>query len=287
MPFIVGSPRSGTTLLRLMVDSHPLLAIPPETGFFFKIARFTGTADERRAEFGARLTRSTGIDGSWRDFGLSSEEFLARLQSIQPFDVAEGLRLFYRMYADTQSKPRWGDKTPLYCRNLCEIQDLLPEARFIHILRDGRDVAASLRRQWFSPGPSIEAQALYWRRNVEAARQHARRCRHYHEVRYEDLVRDPEPALRRICSFIELDFDAAMLRYWQRAPERLTEHAARVRENGEVMLSAEQRRSQQSHVLQPPDAGRIGTWKSTLTRVEKLRFRLVAGGLVRALGYSW
>ena len=122
---------------------------------------------------------------AWRETGL-----------IDPFTVSDGFRLFYRMYAQRFGKPRGGDKTPMHCRHLRTIERLLPEARFVHIIRDGRDAAVSLRRQWFSPGHDIQTQARYWRDNVLLARQQAAGCRHYLELRYEDLVRAPEAALR-------------------------------------------------------------------------------------------
>jgi hypothetical protein len=285
MPILVGSPRSGTTLLRLMLDAHPLLAIPPETGFIPAVAALSGTSTQRRAAFAARLTLSSGWSGNWPDFGLSAESLWAKLQAVEPFDSSTGLRVFYQLYAGRFGKPRWGDKTPLYCRHLQRIQDVLPEARFIHLIRDGRDVAVSLRRRWFSPGHSIERQAWFWRRNIERARREASCCRHYLEVRYEALVLNPEATLRRICAFIDLAFDASMLLYWKHAAERLAEHQQRVDAAGSVLLSQAQRQLQQQCAAAAPDPGRIGAWRGELRRDEHWRFRLVAGRLLDQLGY--
>ncbi len=123
--------------------------------------------------------------------------------------------------SDRFGKPRYGDKTPLYGRHLAEIEKLLPEAHFIHIIRDGRDVAASLRTRWFSPGHDMATQARYRRDNAEAAHSQGRACRRYRELLYEDLLREPERSLRSLCDFLKLGFEPAMLAYYETAPERL------------------------------------------------------------------
>jgi len=285
MPFIVGSPRSGTTLLRLMLDAHPQLAIPPETGFVPELARLRGTGTDLRAAFFARITRDQGLEGSWTDFALSAADLRAELDAIEPFDIAAGLRAFYRLYAARFGKPRYGEKTPLYGRHLRLIAGLLPEARFIHLIRDGRDAAVSLRRQWFSPGRLIERQAWYWRRNIERTRRQAAGCAHYLELRYEHLVTEPEAALRSVCGFLELDYDAAMLRHAETAAGRLNEHHGRIADDGRTLLASAARRQQQAHSARPPDGSKIGAWRQALRRDEQWRFRLIAGGLLDELGY--
>lgn len=78
---------------------------------------------------------------AWPHFQIDAEEFRKALEAIQPFDLGEGERAFYRLYAATQNQPRYGDKTPTYCQQSCRIEELLPEAHFIHIIRDGRDAS--------------------------------------------------------------------------------------------------------------------------------------------------
>jgi hypothetical protein len=207
------------------------------------------------------------------------------LAALADFDMASGFRRFYRAYAHRFGKQRWGDKTPGYCRYLPAIAQLLPEARFIHLIRDGRDAALSLRRKWFSPGPGMGAQAQYWRNNVATAIAQSGQVAHYLELRFEDLVRSPEAPLRRVCDFIELDFDASMLRHHQRATERLREHAGREFADGRS-LSVEARHRQQASSALPPDPARIGLWKSALDAVEKADFAREAGALLRQLGYD-
>jgi hypothetical protein len=285
MPFIVGAPRSGTTMLRLMLDAHPELAIPPETGFLSLMPGLSGWGNVLRERFFQAVTTFPASAPAWDDFQIPAEEFRARLGEIRPFRIAEGVRLFYRLYAARFSKPRWGDKTPLYSRHLPAIQRLLPEARFIHIVRDGRDAAVSLRERWFSPGRDIAVQAAFWRDHVMAARQDGRACRHFLEIRFEDLVRDPEPVLRRICDFIALEPRPEMLRYPERAAQRLEEHGARHTADGVVLVSREERSRQQVHSRCPPDPAKIGVWRRELSTGEARHFEEIAGDLLAVYGY--
>jgi hypothetical protein len=286
MPIIVGAPRSGTTLLRLMLDSHPELAIPPETGFLALAPKLAGSGDRLRERFFAAVTGFGHPSPAWPDFGIPADEFRRALAELSPFTAAEGFRTFYRLYAARQGKPRWGDKTPLYCLSLDAIRRALPEARFVHLIRDGRDVAVSLRRMWFSPGREIETQAAYWRRCVRAARRAGEGREDYLEVRYEDLVLHTRPTLERICAFVGLSYHEAMASHHTRAAERLKEHTGRSRPDGSVLLSVEQRLAQQEGATHPPDPGRVQAWRAELSGPERERFRKVAGDLLQELGYE-
>lgn len=286
MPIVVGSPRSGTTMLRLMLDAHPELAVPPETGFLILGKDLAGTGRELRERFFQTVTGFPAEAPGWGDFHIPADRFHARLQEIDPFTAAEGFRLFYRMYAERFGKARWGDKTPNYCRHLTNIGRLLPEARFVHLVRDGRDAAVSLRQRWFSPGHDIAVQAHHWRDNVLKARRQGAACRHYLEVRYEDLVCETEAVLRRICSFAELEFHPDLLRFHERAPARVAEHQGRYRGDGSAVVTRVERLRQQASSHLPPDPRRIGAWRQALTGEEVRCFEEIAGDLLRVFGYA-
>ena len=155
---------------------------------------------------------------------------------------------------------------------------MLPEAHFVHVIRDGRDVALSLRPMWFAPGTDIPTLATYWRRLVLSARSAAQNTRAYMEVRYEDVVRETESTIRSICRFMNLDFDREMLSYWLRTPERLKEHKTRVRNDGSIVVTHEQRLGQQALTLRPPERQRVFRWKQDMTRNEQDQFLRNAGG---------
>jgi sulfotransferase family protein len=131
----------------------------------------------------------------------------------------------------------------------------------------------------------IPVQAAFWRDHVIAAREQGRACRHFLEVRFEDLVRDPEAVLRRVCDFTALELRPEMLRYPERVAQRLEEHGARHTADGGVLVSREERLRQQAHSHRPPDPTKIGVWRRELSAEEARRFEELAGELLDAYGY--
>lgn len=269
-----------------MLDSHSELTIPPETGFLALAPKLRGGGDRLREKFYRAIINYPEPSPAWPDFEIPEDTFWAALMEIVPFTVPEGFRAFYRLYAARFGKARWGDKTPLYCLELNKIRQVLPEAHFIHIIRDGRDTALSLRRMWFSPGWEIETQAAYWRNSVLSARRAGLGYSDYMEVRYEDLILSTREALERICAFVDLSYEDVMLSYYTRAPERLTEHKGRSRLDGTPLLTREQRLLQQKRTTEPPDPARVFAWKRSMTTEERERFQIVAGDLLEDLGYE-
>lgn len=280
-PFVIGMGRSGTTLLRLMLDAHSQLAIPAETHFIPVLLA------EPPRDGAACLARLQALP-NWDDFDLSSTGFAARLRALDPFDPAAAVRLFFTGYARTQGKPRWGDKTPTYVEQVAAIGALLPEARFVHILRDGRDVALSYRDKWFGPGDDLTAAARLWRGRILEARAQAARLEpgRYLELRFEDLIAAPEHELKRVCAFLELPFEPGMLDYHQRAASRLGELGDRRDSEGRVAVPRARRLSIHANTARPPDPAQSGKWRTGLTPAEVALFEREAGDLLTALGYA-
>jgi len=280
MPVIFGGERSGTTLLRLMLDAHPELAIPPETFFVPAVAELSGTGSDLRNGFLRVLTTAP----TWQDMRMANEELAAAVEDLDPFTVSRGLRAFYALYAHRRGKARWGDKTPKYLRRTADIERVLPEAHFIHIIRDGRDVALSVRDVWPNRG-ATPMQARRWRKEVNRGRSSGRARRHYHELRYEDLVRDPEAELRRICAFCELSYADAMLRYHETAEARLAELGDK-RLPDDQTLGREQRLALHARTASPPEPKRAGRWRREMSADDLAEFEAVAGDLLVDVGYE-
>lgn len=277
-PCVVGVPRSGTTLLRLMLDAHPQLAIPPETGFGEVlddlVARAAG-ADELLDAIRALAT--------WPDLAFDETALRAQLAAVRPWSLGGGLRAIFASYAERHGKPRWGDKTPSHCRHMTVLAAQLPELRFVHIVRDGRDVALSVRGLPIAPG-GIDAIAADWRDGIVAARRQGAVVRHYREVRYERLVADPEAELRALCDYLRLDFDPAMLRAHERAAARHREMPERRLADG-TWITHEERNRWHGLTLRPPDPARAGRWREALEPADVAGFEAVAGPLLAELGY--
>ena len=288
MPFVVGVNRSGTTLLRMMLDAHPELAIPPETHFLpalFKEMNKARKEGERMTP--EQVTAFLTEHRRWGDFGLDPDELTRRLAALKRPRPKLVLRAFYGLYAEGQGKPRYGDKTPGYVKQMGIVQRALPEARFIHLIRDGRDVALSREDRTAGEDLSVERHAKIWKRRISRARRQAPRLKHYREFRYEDLVADPEPVLRQICDFIELPFDAAMLEYHERSADRLQEIARDLdSEDGGAHRPAEERIEAHSLVTEAPREDRVERWRRLMTPEDVAEFESVAGDLLEELGYE-
>ena len=139
-PFVVGATRSGSTLLRLMLDAHPEVAIPSETHFVpdvIKACRRGGAGADEVADLIIGHHR-------WGDFHLDPDELRRRLRALPRVRPGDAVRTVFELYAEGKGKSRWGDKTPGYARHMPSIERALPEARFVHLIRDGRDVALSV-----------------------------------------------------------------------------------------------------------------------------------------------
>ena len=180
-PFIVGGDRSGATLLRLLLDAHPDIAMTPETRWLPGAVR----------KFWADPNDAAGVravilgEPSWVDMGISTEDLGAILAGHSSERPGDTLREIFRRYASRRGAARVGNKTPLHHLTMHEIARILPEAHFIHIIRDGRDVASSCRDLWFGPGHDIRAAAMFWMWRIRETRQQAQFLPHYLEVRYE------------------------------------------------------------------------------------------------------
>jgi hypothetical protein len=281
-PFVVGVNRSGTTLLRLMLDAHPDLAIPPETHFVPELIATANRRDARPEDLVAVVVSQR----EWGDLGFTEDELLERFRSVDPLGAGGALRAFYEAYAERAGKTRWGEKTPAYAKHMARIQRALPEARFVHLIRDGRDVWLSRRKSSAQPPPPARVAAR-WQGRIERAREQAPRLRHYMELRYEDLVLDTEPSLRRVCEFAELDFDPGMLSYHERAEERLAEMKRDLPARGQRPHQPASKRME-IHALtsEPPKAERVHRWRTLMSDEDRLEFESEAGELLEELGYE-
>lgn len=263
---VLGVRRSGTTLLRVVLDRSPELAVPDESYFIPQLAdRHGRTIDV--AAFADDLRRLPTL----REWDVPPDQVRARLRPGMP--LGEAVAAVYETYAAARGKARWGDKTPMYMAELPLLERLFPDALYVHLLRDGRDAATSflampggiVTEGWAHPR-SAAAFACQWRTEVEAARALGRRVGdRYLEVRYEDLVRGPAAAVERICRFAGLGFDPAMLAY----PD-------------DVDVSA---KPHQQRLADAPTPG-VRDWRAEMTPDDVRAFEAVAGGLLARLGYE-
>jgi hypothetical protein len=286
-PFIVGVPRSGTTMLRLMLDAHPAMAIPPETYFVTNLIE--------AADGGAgpdQLANVLVTHRRWGDLNINEGELRRRLGALGKPSGGDAIRTAFGLYAEGRGKPRWGDKTPAYLTNIGEIGAALPEARFVHLIRDGRDVALSILampevdRPMRNPD-SVGLVATRWSRRIERARRQAEALPHYLEVRYEELVGEPERVLRAVCEFVELDFQPEMLHFHTGAEGRLAEMNRDLAPRDELPAqAAEARIAPHALASEPPKRDRVEAWRREMDPEQVAEFEAEAGEMLTALGYE-
>ena len=211
--FVVGCPRSGTTMLSLMIHAHPRMAMPPESRFLLRVwrnrAKFgdLSTPDQRMALAKACVRTGSKV----RDLGLDPQETLDAILAAPP-TMGSAFGTIFKMFADRHGKPRWGDKRPAYYQEVDVLLRLFPDAQIVHIVRDGRSNVASLKKMPWWPYDSIGSMAS-WSQAEYCSRRNQKRlpADTFHVIRYESLVADPEPVLRELCRFLDEDFHPAML----------------------------------------------------------------------------
>lgn len=270
-PFFCGMGRSGTTLLRAMFDSHPDVAVPGESQFIMPMA-----ARRRRYEtpsgFAAdAFLRDLAGQERFRMWGVPEGAVRSVMVESGTASFADAVRSAFAAFARAHGKPRYADKTPAHIRHLPLLAELFPESRFVHIIRDGRDVALSLMERT-EGAIGLDSVAIRWREMVVRGRRDGRVLgrRRYLEVRYEDLVEDPEGTVRSVCDFLELAFDESMLRYFERAEE-----VVRLTHNPEIHRS----------IFLPPTKG-LRDWRRDMPREEVAVFEALAGRVLTDLGYE-
>lgn len=276
---MVGVARSGTTLLRVMLDAHPALAVPPETHFIHELARAMKPrwTSEDAVSFLTAYRR-------WSVFGLDPEALRERAAETEGPAATAATRAFFELYAAERGKPRWGDKTPPYVNRMPAVQRVVPEARFIHLIRDGRAVALSLKDAYFGPDTAA-GTAARWAKRIRRARSQAAKVEHYLEVRYEDLVTEPERVLRRVLDFAGLDWDESVLRYHEgSAAPRVSKMREIPRRDG-TMVSPEAQARLHTRIADEPTTDRIDRWREELTAAELRDVEREAGEMLVELGY--
>ncbi len=265
--FVVGCPRSGTTLLRSLLNSHPQLVFPSESHFIPRLYRAYGNPEDPRAA--RRLARNI-LRMHWvRSWQLELDA--DRFSTCRSF--SEIVSRLYEEVCRQAKKPRWGDKTPQYILDIPLLIELFPAAQVIQIIRDGRDVALSLVRAPFGP-ENVVAAAELWKRFVSKGRRAGSTLspKQYYEIRYENLLIEPEKTLRGVCGFLDERFAPEVLRPSFR-PRKKRKIIFESRDNLPVSTS---------HIV-PTN---LGKWQTELPPAQRGMIELVAGDLLTDLGYE-
>jgi len=270
--FVLGSPRSGTTLLYHMLLSAGGFAVyRSESKVFDLIApRFGSLRAAKNREKMLDLWFQT------RMFGVSevdAEKFRAEVMSVC-HTAGDFLRIFMEDISRSQNVDRWAECTPEHLLYIPWIRRELPDAQFIHIIRDGRDVALSLQKQgWVQPFPwdkhrSLIVAGIFWEWIVSKGREFGRALgADYTEIRYEDLMAEPRSALARLGQFInhDLNYDRIQQVAIGSVNEPNTSFASEVQKGG----------------FQP-----VGRWRNSFSSGDLAAFEAAIGPFLKESGYT-
>lgn len=282
--FVLGNPRSGTTLLRLMLTCHRNIVIPPEAGFaawlYERHKAWSGGSRETIDGFVDDVLRTRKFE-TW---GLSEPDLRRFLHDHKPASYPEAVSLVYELYGSLSGRSfrRWGDKNNFYIDYIDILDKMFPDAQFVHIVRDGRNVACSYRalaaqkiRSEYAPRLPVEVASIAeeWRRNTNTVRSAFRKFgpSRARELRLEDLVCSPEQELRGLTDFLGEDFDRNMLEY-----HRFT---------SDGKLEPKEFLQWKERTLSPPIDTRNEIYKTELDPESIASFEAVAGDALRRYGY--
>jgi hypothetical protein len=256
--FIVGCPRSGTTLIRVILDSHPNICCGPETHIIEKIIKL-----------------DKNIHKNWnmlKPYGVDELEYDKK--------IGEILTLFTKKYVLLKKKKRWAEKTPENIFNLDFINRLFPDCQIINVIRDGRDVVTSFKKRWGLL--TIPTAIRKWNNSIELTLSYRKKFEknRYLEVRYEEIVNSPEIETKKIMSFLD-----------ERWTPKLLEHHKNDHDFwfDKQYLSELDLKSEKNPERHSPSAPvfvtSVGRWKKELNFFEKAYLKIFMNKNLKKMGY--
>lgn len=274
--FIIGSGRSGNTLLRRLINNHSALTIPPETYVLAKvIKRYRQNSGMKWANLVEYIFAAFEYHPEFETFDLSLRPLVQELKESpnKNRNLAYLLNRFY-CFCGRQADHgclRWGDKTPQNTFYLERIFSVFPDAKFVHVLRDGCDVVAS----YINAGiyKSYEEAAQRWSVSVDLVETFYT----HHPgvgitVRYEELVSEPKSTLTKLCGFLEVDYEEQMLQ--------------EMNDTSKIRMGDVEKYKHHANVLKPINKNSIGKGRAKLSVDQKTRIEKIIGNRLERLGYE-
>lgn len=267
--FIVGNERSGTTMLRFMLNAHPNLHVPGENDFMSVLmARHRSDEKLSSAEVRAAFEIVTS-DRRWSHWDIDAAELFKLLDSLSQPYLGEFIAKIFEHSCKKFNKVRWGNKHPTNVSKIEEINAFFPDAKFVHIIRDPRDVCVSMSHtRWH--GGTVREIAARWRDQVQAGIRSGRKLgpSKYFEFFYEDLVLDSGDTLEKICEFIGEPYDERMLDFHELIEQDRT-----------LKLTSKK-------LTRAPRASDVSRWHRELGPLQIIVVEFMVGDMLRELNYE-
>lgn len=284
--FILANPRSGSSLLRIILDCNSQITVPPECGFLlwwyekYKDWSISNTLKDDEIDSFVIDIQNSKKFSTWE---CSTELITSVIKSHKPSNVQELFIAVYRSYEKKRGKSNTvvGDKNNYYINNLDQLDDIYKDAKYIHLVRDGRDVAASYlelktlnSKSHFQPNLSknISDIAQEWSdNNTKISDFISKRKNNSMTIRFEDLIIDIESACMRMVSFLGVDFDPNMLNFFNL--------------NAQLGLEPKQTLDWKKKTLQPIDKNVVGRYKNVFENHRETNFFI--NGLINLKKYNY
>lgn len=253
-----------------MLDSHPRIHIPRESHFIVDLLeRFSpdDVLDETQICEAFQIVQK---NKRWREWEVNDSDIERLIQETQPRLLSDFLNILYEHISEKHGKERWADKTPRYVSEIENIAKIFPNAKFIHVIRDGRDVCLSLlNRGWH--GRSLRMMAERWSRTVRAGRTSGSKLgsEKYLEVLYEQLVENTEPELKKICAFIREPYSPSMLEFFRTAEGKVSSRESYAHEK----------------LSRPPMSSDLSRWKREMSFIQLSTFEAVSANTLTVFNY--
>jgi hypothetical protein len=222
--FILGTQRSGTTLLRLILNAHSKIAIPEEARFLTPLLRTKYLKDNISGEALRRMILYLSSNEQFKLWNYDSREFFAHLSQKTQISLRELIDSMFSSYCASEGKTIWGDKS-LFFGSIDILNALFPDSRFVHIVRDGRDVFDSWRKM--DPTKNNAAViALDWSYKLYKIECSLKKLAPERQltIRYEDLIENPEGAIKTVCSSIGVEYETGMLEFHKTSHYYIGDH---------------------------------------------------------------
>ena len=269
--FIVGVPRSGTTLITSMLSAHPRIAISPETHFLNYWMQRYSHLDVRVPQDFKIFWQALNESERFSYFGVSPEATLARIQAHNELDYKTIFTSMLQEYALKMKKPRWGEKTPKHYKYVNRLLEWYPEARVIWMLRDPRAVVASLLKvDWADSHDYVNSER--WSHSLRSFEQQWSTDPRVQLIQYEALVAEPELVMQRLCQFLGEEYSPDML------SNRSESSSPIINRRGWAKAHLEA-------ALKPVTQTAVRKWQSTLSPKQIAMIEYITRDKMRRYGY--
>jgi hypothetical protein len=267
--FIIGAQRSGTTLVRLILNNHSKVAIPEEGTFWMPLframrGRFNQPIDPRLLKAYINYIK---VNDQFKTWKMDAESVFDTIIQKGVITLPQLMSQLYQTFASCGGKPFWGDKTPSFFRMVSELHHMFPKAKFIHVIRDGRDVYLSMKG--IEKGrENVAVAALEWSYKINKARHQLNTLPSgvFHELKYESLVLSPQHEIKAICEFLNIEYEPAMLDFWKSSDKYIGTHHSAL-------------------IFQPISHDSREKWRHQLSKKDNEIFELVAYKTLHELEY--